>query len=103
VRPIGSTFGVFAPVVVTANVAMTLTTAAGYVHSSVVALVNAALTAYINALPLGTSLPYSRLALIAYGASPGVSNVTAITLNGGTADLTATSLQAIKCGTLTTT
>ncbi|QOR55293.1 MAG: hypothetical protein SHS37scaffold220_62 [Phage 67_12] len=103
VRPIGSTFGVFAPVVVTANVAMTLTTAAGYVHASVVALVNAALTAYINALPLGTSLPYSRLALIAYGASPGVLNVTAITLNSGTADLTATPLQAIKCGTLTTT
>jgi uncharacterized phage protein gp47/JayE len=103
VRPIGSTFGVFAPVVVTANVAMTLTTASGYVHSSVVALVNAALTSYINGLPLGASLAYSRLALIAYGASPGVTNVTAITMNGGTADLTATSLQAIKCGTLTTT
>lgn len=101
VRPACSTFGVFAPVVETANIAMTITTAAGYTHSAVVATVTAALTNYINSLALGQSLPYSRLAQIAYDASAGVTNVTAVTLNSGTADLAATALQVIKAGTVT--
>lgn len=100
VRPACSTFGVFAPVIVTANVAMTITTAAGYTHSAVVALVQAALTNYINALSLGQALPWSKLAQVAYDASPGVTNVTAVTLNSGTADLSATALQVIKAGTV---
>lgn len=101
VRGVGIRFGVFAPVVVTANAGMTITTAAGYDHNAVVALVVAALQSYINALTLGQTLTYSRLAQVAYDASPGVTNVTAVTLNGGTADVTATSKQVIKAGTLT--
>lgn len=101
VRPIGTTFGVFAPTVVTANVGMTLTTATGYTHSAVVTTVIAALTAYLNGLALGVSVPYTRLAQIAYDASPGVTNVTAVTLNSGTSDLTVTSQQVVKAGTLT--
>lgn len=96
VRPVTSTFGVFAPVLQNATVAMTATIAAGYDPVATKALAVAALKAYINALPLGTSLPYSRLAQVAYSASPGITNVTAITLNGGTADLAATSQQVIK-------
>lgn len=103
VRPIGSTFGVFAPVVVTANVAMTITTGAGYLHSTAVAAVTAALLAYINAQPLGAPIAFTRLAQIAYDASVAVINVAAVTLNGGTADLTATSKQVIKAGTLSIT
>lgn len=101
VRPVGSTFGIFAPVVVSANIGMTITTATGYDHTATVALVSAALTAYINSLPLGTSLTFSRLAQIAYDASAGVTNVTAVTLNGGTSDLAATAKQVIKIGTAT--
>lgn len=101
VRPVCSSFAVYAPVVVTANVGMTLTTGSGYSHSAVVAQVATALTNYINSLTLGTPLTYSRLAQVAYDASPGVTNVTAVTLNSGTADLAATSQQVIKVGTLT--
>lgn len=100
VRPVTSTFGVFAPVVVTANVSMTITTAAGYVHADVVATVAAAITNHIDALALGADLPWSKLAQVAYDASAGVTNVTGLTLNGGTADLTATALQVIKSGTM---
>jgi uncharacterized phage protein gp47/JayE len=96
VRPITSSFAVFAPVILNASVAMTITTGAGYNHATVVAAVQAALQTYINSLPLGASLPYSMLASIAYGASLGVTNVTATTLNGGTADLVATNQQVIK-------
>lgn len=100
VRPITVTFDVFAPTVLTANVVMTITTANGYTHSAVVSSVQTALQNFINTLPLGTSLAYSRLPQIAYDASPGVTNVTGVTLNGGTADVSATSQQVVKAGTL---
>lgn len=100
VRPLCSTYGVFGPVVVTANVAMTITTAAGYVHATVAAQVQAALQSYINSLAIGQTLSYTRLAQVAYDASAGVTNVTGTTLNGGTADLATTSLQIVKYGTV---
>ena len=103
VRPVGSTFGVFAPVLVTANVAMATTTASGYNHAAIVALVQAAVQSYINGLVIGQTLPYTKLSQLAYGASPAVTNVTGITLNGGTADLTATNQQVIKAGTISVT
>lgn len=100
VRPFTVSFGVFAPVVVTANIAMTITTASGYDHTATALLVNAAIQGYVNALTLGQTLTYSRLTQLAYDASPGVTNVTSVTLNSGTADLTVTSKQVIKCGTV---
>ncbi|MFC3111405.1 baseplate J/gp47 family protein [Undibacterium arcticum] len=100
VRPVTSTFGVFAPVVVTANIAMTITTAAGYDHTATATLVTTALRNYVNALTLGQTLTFSRLTQIAYDASPGVTNVTGVTLNSATADVAATALQVIKAGTV---
>jgi uncharacterized phage protein gp47/JayE len=97
VRGLTIRFGVFAPVVVTATPAMTITSAAGFVHAAVVAAVGLALQTAINALPLGVSLPYTQLSAIAYSVA-GVTNASSITLNGGTADLTATAKQVIKCG-----
>jgi uncharacterized phage protein gp47/JayE len=99
VRGCGVRFGVFAPVVVNAAISMTLTTAAGYTHSAVVAGVSAALQSTINGLGLGVSLPFTQIAAIAYTV-PGVVNVTSVTLNAGAADLAATSQQVIKTGTL---
>lgn len=96
VRAAGVRYSVFAPAVVTATPAMTVTAAAGYVHATIAGLVATALQAAINALPIGTSLPYTQLAAIAYSVA-GVANVTSITLNGGTADLTASAQQVIKC------
>jgi len=101
VRPITSTFGVFAAVTVNANITMTITTASGYTHSAVVTQVTTALQNYIATLAIGQTLAYTRLAQVAYDASPGVTDVTAMTLNGGTADLTATNQQLIVAGTLT--
>lgn len=96
VRPLCSSFGVFAPIVVSASVAMTCSVAPGYDATATKALVADAIKTYINSLKLGQTLTYSRLSQIAYDASPGVTNVTAITLNGGTADLAATAKQVIK-------
>lgn len=103
VRPVGTAFAVFGPSVVTATVAMTITTDVGYTHSAVVSDVQAAIAAYINGLGIGATLRYTRLAQLAYDASPGVINVTAVTLNAGTSDLTATAKQLVRAGTITVT
>lgn len=99
-RPLSVTYGIFGPVQQTANVSMTITTATGYIHADVVALVTTALQTYINTLGLGNSLSYTKLATVAYGASPGVTNVSALLLNGGTSDLAITAKQTAKAGTI---
>jgi uncharacterized phage protein gp47/JayE len=99
VRPLCSRFAVFAPVVLTANVTMVLTTAAGFTHGTVIGNVATALQNFINALTIGFSLPYTQLASLAYDV-PGVTNVTGILLNSATSDLTADAQHKILCGTL---
>ena len=101
VRPLGVTYTVQGPVDVVAAVSFTLTAAAGYVKANMTAPISAALTAFINALPMGAALPYSRVAQVIYDATPGVANVTALTLNGGTADLGGAPAQCVRAGVIT--
>jgi uncharacterized phage protein gp47/JayE len=96
---LGIRFAVFAPIVVTANVGMTITSAAGLDHATVVGAVGVALQNFINTLPLGVGLPYTQVASIAYGVA-GVTNVSAVLLNSGTSDLAATAKEVIKAGTV---
>ncbi len=99
IRSLNSRVAVFAPVVLFANVSMILTTAPGLIHTGVTNAVVAALQNFINGLPLGISLPWSQLAAIAYGV-PGVQNVSAVLLNGSTADLTATVQNKLLAGSI---
>lgn len=101
VRPLASTFGVFGPQLLTANVTMSIVVAAGYGAATVQTQVQAALTNYISSLALGEKLAYTRLSQVAYGASAGVINVTGVLLNGGVADMVATAKQAIRPNTVT--
>jgi uncharacterized phage protein gp47/JayE len=101
VRPLGVIWTVVPPAVTTANVTMTLSTAATATHATVTAAVGAALSSFINALPVGAPLPWSRLAQVAYDASASVLNVTAVTLNGGSADLVPGQGGVVKAGTVT--
>lgn len=94
-------FGVFAPTTILANVAMTITAGVGYSPATLVSAVSTALSTYLAGLTLGTSLPYTKLSQIAYDASPGVTDVTAVTLNSGTSDLDLTGSQKIVVGTIT--
>jgi uncharacterized phage protein gp47/JayE len=89
--------GVYGATTLAANYTMTIVTAAGYFHPTVVGQVYAAVNAFINALGLETKLPFSQLAAVAYGV-PGVTNVTGVTLNSGTADLTPAIGKTIKVG-----
>jgi uncharacterized phage protein gp47/JayE len=98
VRGCGLQFAVFAPVPIAAAVSVTVTAASGYSHAAVAAAVQGAILTYIEALPVGASLLWSRLYQIIYAASPGVATVTALTVNGGTADVIATPQQAVIAG-----
>lgn len=60
-----------------------------------------ALQDFIAGLSLGQLLPFTQLATIAYGASPLVTNVSSVTLNGSTSDLAASAKQVIRAGTIT--
>ncbi|MFG1388798.1 baseplate J/gp47 family protein [Xanthobacter versatilis] len=92
--------GVFSPVVLNASISVSIETADGYDHNTLVGLVSSAVTTFVNTLPLGATLPYTKLAQIVYEASPGVTNV-ACSLNGGTADIVATPRNVVKLSSLT--
>lgn len=100
VRPFTVEYDVYAPVVIGADVSMTVTVKTGYTAATVRAAVATALTSTINALGLGADLPYTYLSAIAYGVE-GVENVSAVLLNGATADITATAKETIKADVIT--
>jgi hypothetical protein len=92
VRPLTVTYGVHGPQQSAVTVSMSVSVATGYTPSTVKASVQAALVAYINAIkttPSGATLPYTSLAAQAYAVA-GVTNVSNVLLNGGTADLAIT-------------
>jgi uncharacterized phage protein gp47/JayE len=101
IRPVGTGFAVQGPVVAPANVAVSVTTAAGASHSAAVAAVAGAIESYIAGLPIGATLSYTRLAQLAYDASGSVSNLSGLLLNGGTADLVPPLFGVVRVGTVT--
>lgn len=103
-RAAGVSLGVFAATKLLANVTMTIATAPGYSHPTVVAQVVAAITAFINGLGLGATaalgqLSYMQVASVAFGVQ-GVTDVTNYTLNGVAADLVPASGVVIKAGSI---
>ena len=101
VRPVGSIFAVIGPKVILANVSLSLTIMSGADPASVSQNVLFALTGFIDGLPVGASLPYSKLANIAYQADSNVLNVLGLTLNGGTADVGGGVSQVVKASSIT--
>lgn len=81
------------------NPTMTITTAAGYDHPTVVAQVVAALGSYINGVGLGNKLSYFALGSVAIDVT-GVTDVTNYTLNGVASDLVPAAGQTIKSGNI---
>ncbi|HYA07475.1 MAG TPA: baseplate J/gp47 family protein [Xanthobacteraceae bacterium] len=99
-RAAGIQFAVISPTVVTANVSMLVTVAAGYVQQTVWGQVAAAINIYIADLGLGAGLSYLKLSQIAFEASPGVVDIVGLTLNGAMADIPANNQVTIKPGTI---
>jgi uncharacterized phage protein gp47/JayE len=100
VRPIGSVFSVHPPTVVTVDVSMLITVDSNKRKAPVQAIVGNAVSSYINGLPIGSGLPLTKLAQIAYSADSAVINVSALLANGGSNDLPAVPTGVIKAGTV---
>lgn len=100
VRPMGSTFAIYAPIVMYADVSATIIVS-GTDGVAIKASVVVAITDYLNTLALGVTCPYTILSQIIYNVSPSITNVTGITLNGDTIDIIISNHQIIKSGTVT--
>jgi uncharacterized phage protein gp47/JayE len=101
IRGLSITFDVFGATPITANVTATVTAASGYTLSAVEAAVQTAISSFIASLPLGGTLEWTQIFSVIWGV-PGVATVAnTMTLNGGNADLVATTSQAIVPGTIT--
>ncbi len=100
VRPLGSTFSVQAPVVTSANVNLTIAVSTATSKTLVVPVVASAITSYINSLPIGAPLPFTRVAQVAYAASSSVINVMQLAVNGGVSDISPHPTGVIKAGTV---
>lgn len=101
VRPLCIQYGIFPPVILPASIAMTVTSTPGLDHNAVIGNVATAVSTYVNTLPLGQSLSYTKLMAVAFNADPGVTDVLNYTLNGGRGDLVATPKNVIKISSLT--
>jgi uncharacterized phage protein gp47/JayE len=101
VRPVGSIFTVQPPVVTVVNLTLTLTVTGSTTGVQLAAPVSVALTSFIDSLPIGAALPISRISQLAYAASPAISNVTQVLINGGAADMAPPENGVVKVGLVT--
>ncbi len=95
--PLGSVVSVVQAQVIWATVELTITCPTTALKSATQPVVQAAIANFIGSLAVATVvqsgeppnniLPYTKLSELAYGASSNVVNVSAMTLNGGTADI----------------
>lgn len=95
VRALGTTAYVQAAIMLGATISLTINVSSGS-KSSVQTLVSSALTAFVNSLPVGAPLSYLKLAQVAFEASPDISDITALLLNGTISDLTPSASQVVR-------
>jgi uncharacterized phage protein gp47/JayE len=98
VRPIGTTFAVMPPLVLTVNVALTAVLTSTTTASVSVPSIQNYVAIYLNSLPIGKSASVTRVAQSAYLVGAGVENVTGIQLNGSPSDIAAPAGTVIKAG-----
>lgn len=101
VRPVGITFGVFAPEIVDVDVALTIHLEQGADAVAVRAAVLLAIELHIDALGMGGAVRLTRIAQVAYSASTSIYNITGIGLNGATADVVANAKQLPRADVIT--
>nr|WP_279183898.1 baseplate J/gp47 family protein [Acetobacter syzygii] len=101
VRPAAVSVQVVRPKVVRPPVAMTVSVNSMGDLPTIQTMISTNIATYLNGLTIGESASYSRLIQIAYASSTAVTNVSGVTLAGGTVDLPATTGTAYRAGTVT--
>ena len=100
VRPVGTTFAVLPPQVVPASVVLTLQVQPGSNAAAISSAVASQITAWVQALSIGASLPVSRIAGLAYATDPAIANVTLISINDSLYDLVPPANGVVRLATL---
>jgi uncharacterized phage protein gp47/JayE len=101
-RAAGIQYAVYAPSVVSVSVSAVISTiSTGAAHTATCNTVAAAITSYLNSLPLQADVYRTKLYQIIHDASADVLEVTSLTLNGATADVVTTLNQVAKASTVT--
>lgn len=95
IRPVGASFAVVPPQRLSVTISLTISTLSGYDKLAVIGPVANAVVAYVNSLPLGLPMDYTRIAWAAYNV-PGVDNVTSTLLNGARADIGGLPTQVVR-------
>ncbi|MCE2574391.1 baseplate J/gp47 family protein [Komagataeibacter sp. FNDCR2] len=100
VRPAAVSIQVVRPAIIRPAITMAVTVGGTVDLTTVQATISTSVAAYLNSLAIGAAASYSRFIQIAYAASTDVTNVTGVTLAGGTSDLPATPGTAYRAGTV---
>jgi hypothetical protein len=98
VRPIGTTFAVVAPQVLTVNVALTAQFASPAGATLGIPSLQNHVATYLNSIAIGGAASVTRVAQHAYRAGPDLLNITGVQLNGTSADVIAAPSTVIKAG-----
>jgi uncharacterized phage protein gp47/JayE len=98
VRPIGTTFVVVPPQVLTVNVSLAVVLASATTAALSVPSIQNYVASYLNSLPIGRSASVTRVAQNAYLAGAGIENVAEIQLNGSFTDIAVPAGTVIKAG-----
>jgi uncharacterized phage protein gp47/JayE len=98
VRPIGTTFAVVPPQVLTVNVSLTADFVPPSDATNGIPSIQDHVASYLNGLPIGAIASVTRVAQHAYRAGSSLQNITGIELNGGSADVVPPPLTVIKAG-----
>ena len=101
IRPLGSVFKVQPPSTLAANISMEVRLAPTATLSDVASSISDAIAVWIAGIPIGTSLPRSRLVQLAFAAAPAVVDVPSVLINGLPADLAPVATGLVQTGTLT--
>jgi uncharacterized phage protein gp47/JayE len=96
VRPIGTTFAVIAPTVLSVSVSMVASFQSTDAVTPAIQNIQTIVANYLNGLPIGGVASITRIAQQAYGAAPELQNVTNVQLNGGSVDILPPPMGVIK-------
>lgn len=99
----GTSFAVYAPNIVNINVSAALVVGAGVSKPPVILIATQALRAFLNALPVGQTVYWSRIWQVLHDSSPDIVEITGLSVNGGTADIAIAVYEVAKANTLTIT
>lgn len=100
VRPIGSTFSVTGPTVIVVNISATITANININQPSLFGPIVFALESYLDTLPIGVDVSFTKIITVIYGATTGIANVTNVLINGAPSDIVVGPSGVAKAGTV---